>query len=536
VSGRFVLGHDVGTSGTKTVLCDLHGRIVASAHQSYGLERPRSGRVEQDPDVLAAAVVRGSREVLRDGGASRRSVIGLGLSGQMFNVLALDHHGRALTPMLSWLDVRSAPQAEHIARSLDLDAQFDRFGNVFTAKDIVPKILWLRDEAPDVWRRSAVFVDCKDYVNARLTGRVATDLAGASATFLFDVVKHEWDEGRALEVGIPPDRLPNTGAATEILGGLADEAANATGLQRGTPVVLGAGDVPGGQIGAGAAGPGEAHLSLGTACYFGITLDRPLLDPGRRLGVLCHVDPERWLLWAEMETGGGAVAWWRELLASAASRPQAEFDIDRLAADVSPDDVDLLFAPWLSGERVPLWDHDARGGFVGLGLHHGPGHLARAIIEGIAYQLRWALEYAEAFGTAVDEVRVIGGAGLGSVLPRVLADVLDRPLVIVADPQSAAARGAAMCAIAGAGESGIDGLASAVETIRRLDPEDHHRAGYERRFEAFKALYPALRGITRSLMRDAQSSGADPVQSARSIESEGNVVDERATPSSPSAG
>jgi xylulokinase len=436
----------------------------------------------------------------------------MGLSGQMFNVLALDARGHALTPMLSWLDVRSAPQAEQIARRLDLDAQFDRFGNVFTAKDIVPKVLWLRDEAPDVWRHSAVFVDCKDYVNVMLTGRVATDLAGASATFLFDVVKHEWDEARALEVGIPRDRLPDPGGATEILGGLAHEVATQTGLLQGTPVVRGVGDVPGGQIGAGAARPGEAHLSLGTACYFGITLGQPLLDPGRRLGVLCHVDRDRWLLWAEMETGGGAVAWWRELLAAATSRPEAEVDIDRLAGEVSPEDVDLLFAPWLSGERVPLWDHDARGGFVGLSLHHGPGHLARAIIEGIAYQLLWALEYAEAFGTRVEEVRVIGGAGLGSVLPRVLADVLGRPLVVVADPQAAAARGAAMCAIAGAGASAVDGLAASVETIRRLDPDDRFRAGYERRFAAFKALYPALRGVTRSLTALDRSSGDDPAR------------------------
>jgi xylulokinase len=499
-AARFVLGHDVGTSGDKAVLCDLEGRTVATSYRPYPLDRPRSGWAEQEPERLLAAVLDTSLELVAGAGLTGADVLAVGVSGQMFNTVAVDQAGEALTPLLSWLSARATAQAERIEERMSFDAQFERYGTVFTAKDIVPRILWLQDEAPDVWTRTAAVLDCKDYLNARLTGRIATDHAGASAYFLYDVVARRWDEDAARSLGVPPERLPAALAATEALAGLGKEAARAMGIAPGTPVVVSAGDVAAGQVGAGAARPGEAHLSLGTAAYYGITLDRPLRDPGRRLGILCHMDPRRWLLWAEMETGGGALAWWREILGrmTGAERASAE-EVDRLAAEVPPGEVDLLFAPWLSGERVPVWDHHARGAFVGLGLHHGPGHLTRAVIEGIAYHLRWVLEYAEAFGVRVGDVRVIGGAGSGRVLPQVIADVLGRPLALVADPQSAGARGAALCALAAIGGGDLDELAAATPLAGTIEPDPYRGELYAPRYAAFRGLHDALARPVREL-------------------------------------
>lgn len=499
-SARFVLGHDVGTSGDKAVLCDLGGRTVAASYRPYPLERPRSGWAEQDPERLLAAVLETSRELVAGAGLSRGDLLAIGLSGQMLNTVAVDAAGEPLTPLLSWLDARATAQADGIGVRLSFDQQFERYGSVLTAKDIVPRILWLRDEAPNVWSRTAALLDCKDYLNARLIGRVATDHAGASAYFLYDLEERRWNEDAARDLGIPPERLPPVLDATTTLAGLGREAARAVGVPTGTPVVVCAGDVPAGQVGAGAARHGEAHLSLGTASYFGISLDRPLRDPGRRLGVLCHMDPQRWLLWAEMETGGGALNWWREVLGRTAGTERASpEEIDRLAAEVSPDDVDLLFAPWLSGERVPLWDHHARGAFAGLGLHHGPGHLTRAVIEGIAYQLRSVLEYAEAFGVRIEALRVIGGAGLGTVLPQVVADVLARPLALVADPQSAGARGAALCALAASGAGELDDLAAATPLAGVVEPDSFRGELYAPRYEAFRMLHEGLAGPVGAL-------------------------------------
>jgi sugar (pentulose or hexulose) kinase len=494
---RFVLGHDVGTSGDKAVLCDLDGRTVATASRTYGLHRPKPGWVEQDPEGLLHAVVSTSRELAAAARERGGEVVAIGVSGQMFNVVAVDGAGNHVSPLISWLDTRADEQAERLTDGAAFDEQFERFGNVFTAKDIAPKILWLRDEHPAAADEATAFLDCKDYVNARLTGVRATDHAGASATFLYDVERRRWDAERCEAAGVQLEGLPEVRSATASLGSLSGAVADAIGVAAGTQVVVDAGDVPAGQVGAGASRPGQTHLSLGTASYFGVSLDRPLHDPGRRLGVLCHMDPTRWLLWAEMETGGGALAWWRDVIGGVDGARASPAELDRLAVHVRPEEVGVLFAPWLTGERVPLWDDHARGAFVGIGIEHGLPHLTRAVIEGIAYQLRWVLEYAEAFGVSIDEIRLIGGHGLGGVLPQVVADVLGRPLDLVADPQHAGARGAALCALAACGLGDLDALADATPLAGRIDPEPHYRGLYDERFGRFVKLRDRLAPIVR---------------------------------------
>ena len=486
---RYVVGHDVGTSGDKAVLCDTRGTVVGTAHEPYGLQQPRPGWVEQDGEELVAAVGRATRQLLAKHDVAPEQVLAIGISGQMFCVGAVDGHGAPLSPLLSWLDMRSTEQAAAIAAAFP-DDQYERFGSVLTVKDIVPKILWLLAEAPAV-KGAAGFVDCKDLVVARLTGRVATDHAGASAYLLYDLARHAWDGSAAASLGVPVEQLPEALDATAVVGGMLADVAREYGLSAGTPVVVGAGDVPAGQVGGGAARPGQAHLSLGTASYFGISLDQPLVDPGRRLALLGHVDPARRLLWAEMETGAGALAWWGRTLDL--HDPDA---VDRLAGSVDGAvDADVpLFAPWLTGERVPYWDDDARGAFVGLTLRHGPAELTRAVMEGICFQLRLVFDYATAFGVAPDTIRVVGGAGMGGVLPGILADVLDRTLLLVDDPQSAGARGAAFCALAASQGSSIDDLSDSVGLTRVIRPE-HGPAPYTARFERFRRLRDALASV-----------------------------------------
>jgi sugar (pentulose or hexulose) kinase len=199
-----------------------------------------------------------------------------------------------------------------------------------------------------------------------------------------------------------------------------------------------------------------------------------------------------------METGGGALAWWRDVLGGAVDGGRATpTEVDRLAVHVRPEEVGVLFAPWLTGERVPLWDDDARAAFVGIGVDHGLAHLTRAVIEGIAYQLRWVLEYAEAFGVRVDELRLIGGHGLGGVLPQVVADVLGKPLDLVADPQQAGARGAALCALAGCGFGSLDELADATPLAGRIDPDRRYRDLYDERFGRFVRLRDRLAPLVK---------------------------------------
>jgi xylulokinase len=443
--------------------------------------------VEEIYDRLGAAC----RALLERPGVTPGQVAAVSVTAQMFNVVPVGADGAPLLPMLSWLDTRAAPQAAALAGVMGPDEQFRRLGATITAKDILPRILWLKEHAPRVWARTAKLLDCKEAVVALLCGALVTDHAGASAYRLADLDAGGWDTGACEAAGVPHGLLPEIAAATDLAGYVTAGAAAATGLLAGTPVVVGAGDVPASQVGAGATGHGDAHVSLGTAVYFGITLDRPATDPGRQLGVLGHMDPKRYILWLEIATGGGALAWLLRLLGQ--STPLDYAEVDRLVTERLDDQGWLLFAPWLSGERVPVFDDRAKAAFVGLDLSHDRGHLLRALMEGVAYQMRWALEYAAAFGEPIGSLRAVGGGGIGSAWTQIIADVLERPLGCVRDPQDAAARGAAACALVGIGAEPDLGFArDAAEVERTVQPVPARRERHRRQYADYQALYQAL--------------------------------------------
>jgi xylulokinase len=491
MTDRYVVAFDVGTSGVKAVLADLGGRPVASRYEPYGLRAAPGGRVEQDVEEIYDRLGAACRALLERPGVTAGQVEAVSVTAQMFNVVPVGAAGEPLTPMLSWLDTRAAPQAAALAEVMSPDEQFARLGATITAKDILPRILWLKEHAPEVWARTAKLLDCKEAVVALLCGALVTDHAGASAYRLADLDAGTWDAGACQAVGVPPGLLPEVAAATDVAGRVTAAAAAATGLLAGTPVVVGAGDVPASQVGAGATGHGDAHVSLGTAVYFGVTLDRPAADPGRQLGVLGHMDPKRYILWLEIATGGGALAWLVRLLGE--TTPLNYEEVDRLVGGRLDDESWLLFAPWLSGERVPVFDDRARAAFVGLDLSHDRGDLLRALMEGVAYQMRWALDYAAAFGEPIGELRAVGGGGIGSAWTQIIADVLERPLGCVRAPQDAAARGAAACALVGIGvEPDLSFARRVVEIERRVQPVGARAERHRRQFADYQALYKAL--------------------------------------------
>jgi xylulokinase len=491
-----VLAYDVGTSGVKAVVVDAAGRVLGSRVRTYGLDTPRPDWVEQDVEVMVAELGHASRDVLAAVAIDPGRVTGVALTAQMFSVVPVDDAGRPLRPMLSWLDQRAAGEARAIVAQAGDDQGYDVFDAALTAKDIAARIAWIVKHEPAIAARTAWYLDYKEAVVARLTGGVAIDPAGASAFRLVDPGTGEWDPERCRLVGVEPARMPPIMAADAVVGHLTAEAAALTGLVAGTPVVTGAGDVPASQIGAGATAPGDAHLSLGTAVYFGITSDSFLRDPARRLGPLRHVVPGDWVLWLEVATGGAALSWLDRQLAGIAggTRERDHAAVDRAVAAVGGEMEGLQFAPWLTGERVPLFDDSARGAFVGLALHHGPAHLARAVMEGVASQIAWAYDYGLDYGIAPGTIRAVGGGSIGSEWTRIIAESLGRPLEIVADPQDAGARGAAACALVGFGFATDlrTAVPSSIERVVTPDPE--RVAAAQARGTTFRRLYPALRG------------------------------------------
>lgn len=489
-----VLAYDVGTSGVKAVVVDGDGRIVASARRSYGLTTLDDGAVEQDLDAIEAALVAATRELLVDRAVGPGSIDGIGLTAQMFDLAPVDAAGRSTVAMLSWLDQRAVREADALAVTMDRASQGRTFGSILTAKDVVPKILWLRDHAPVAWAESRWLLDCKEAIILRLTGRAVIDPAGALAFRLYDPLAGAWSGALCDRLGIPLERLPEVAPATAIAGGLLPGAAARLGLPAGVPVVVGAGDVPASQLGAGATDPGDAHVSLGTAVYFGITTDRPVADPAGQLGVIGHADPALWILWLEVATGGGALSWLLRLLGDGRD-PDGDIlrEVDRGVAAVADEMDGLLFAPWLSGERVPVFDDRIRGAFVGLGLRHGRSHLLRAVMEGVGYQMRWALEYGAAYGVPIGSIRGVGGGFIGTSWTQIIADILGRPIGSIEHPQDAAAVGAAACALVGIGaQRDLRFIRDRVRIERVFEPDPLRHAAHEAGFDRYRRLYGAL--------------------------------------------
>jgi sugar (pentulose or hexulose) kinase len=443
-----VLAWDIGTSGVKAVVVGRDGRLLASARRAYGLT----------------------------------------------TLAPVDDAGRSTLPMLSWLDQRAVREAEAIAGAIDGPEQARLFGGILTAKDVVPKIAWLRDQRPAAWAATRWLLDCKEALVLRLTGRAVIDPAGASAFRLYDVAARRWSPEACERLGIPIELLPEVLPATAVAGGLLPAAAARLGLPAGLPVVVGAGDVPASQLGAGATDPGDAHVSLGTAVYFGITTDRPVADPAGQLGVLGHADPALSILWLEVATGGGALSWLLRVLGDGDDPgPSALAAVDHGVADVADEMDGLLFAPWLSGERVPVFDDRVRGAFVGLGLRHGRAHLIRALMEGVAYQMRWALDYGARYGVPIGTIRGVGGGFIGTRWTQIIADVLDRPIGSIEKPQDAAAVGAAACALVGIGaQPDLRFVRDCVRVERLHEPDPLRRARHDESYDRFQRLYGAL--------------------------------------------
>jgi xylulokinase len=490
-----VLAFDVGTSGVKAGL--LEGRrLVASAVRGYGLQTGNHGWVEQDLGEMRRAMARAARAVIQERGLDRTAIDAIAITAQMFNLVAVDEAGEPVLPMLSWLDTRASKRAVTLAEEVSAANQFRLLGSVVTAKDVLPKILWLRDERPELYRRTRWLLDCKEALVLQLTGKAVIDPAGSSAFRLVDPATGEWSTRACHRLGIDLALLPRVRPASSIAGGLTDAAARELGIAAGTPVIVGAGDVPASQLGAGAIAPGDVHLSLGTAVYLGITVDAALPDPARQLGVIGHALPGRWILWLEIATGGGALAW---LLRVTDGRRRGSVDyeqIDRIVEACAGELDGLLFAPWLSGERVPVFDDRLRGAFVGLGLHHGRPHLLRAVMEGVACQIRWAHEYAEAYGQPVDQIRAVGGGAIGGVWLQIIADILGADVLAVSVPQDAGARGVGALGLVAIGaEPDVSFLRDEVGIDRVVRPVPNRRAAADDTYARYRGLYEALRPL-----------------------------------------
>ena len=482
-----LLGIDVGTSGCKAVLVDEAGRVVATATQEYPLYTPHAAWAEQDPEDWWQATGASIRAVLDAAAASPSDVASVGLTGQMHGLVLLDAAGEVLRPAILWNDQRSAAQCAAITETVGTDRLLALTGNRVLPGFTAPKLLWVRDHEPEVYARIAHVLLPKDYVRYRLTGTLATDVSDASGTSVFDVRNRRWSDEMMTALEIPAAWWPDVTESPTVSARVNAEGALSSGLVAGTPVVGGAGDQAAGAVGAGIVEPGSLSVSLGTSGVVFAATDAYRADAEGRLHAFCHAVPGRWHLMGVTLASAGSLQWWRDAVAD-------DTDFAALlseAADAPPGAERLLFLPYLSGERTPHADPDARGVFFGLSLRHRRAHLTRAVLEGVAFSLRDLLELMDATGLAASEAHIAGGGSRSPLWRQIVADVLDLPLA--PSTTEGAAYGAALLAGVGAGvwpdvtaasrSSHPDG-----EVTRPGEAVETYAALYER----YRALYPAL--------------------------------------------
>jgi xylulokinase len=486
---RHVLGIDVSTTATKAVLIDESGAVTGIGVAEYPFSVPHPLWSEQEPRLWWDGAVAAIGSVLRSTGVAGGDITAIGLTGQMHGAVLLDAGGEVLRPAILWNDQRTGAECDLIREAVGPERLIAVTGNDALPGFTAPKLVWVRDHEPEVWRRIAHVLLPKDYVRLRLTGEYAVDKADGAGTLLFDLAARDWSAEVVTALGIDPAWLPRTWEGPEVTGGISADAAAATGLRPGTPVVAGGGDQAANAVGVGAVSVGTMALSLGTSGVVFATTERPLFEPAGRVHAFCHAVPGRWHMMSVMLSAAGSLRWFRDALA-----PDVAFDdLVVEAAQVPAGSGGLWFLPYLSGERSPHPDPLARGAFVGLTLAHDRRHLTRAVLEGVAFGLRDGLDLMVAAGMpAPAQIRASGGGTASELWRQILADVLDAEIATV-NTTEGAAYGAGLLAAVGAGwYRSVEDAAAALVTATPVAAPGPDVPRYAEAHAVYRELYPAL--------------------------------------------
>ncbi len=491
-----VIGIDASTTATKAVLVDEVGAVRGVGTAEYDYDIPQPLWSEQDPHLWWDGAVAAIRSVLTTSGVDGADVAAIGLTGQMHGLVLLDARDEVLRPAILWNDQRTGHACDEIREAVGADRLIAITGNDALTGFTAPKLVWVRDHEPEVWSRVAHVLLPKDYVRLRLTGEHAMDKADGSGTILFDLAARDWSAEVLAALGIDPAWMPPTFEGPEVTGTVTAEAAAATGLRAGTPVVAGGGDQSANGVGVGAVAPGTVALSLGTSGVVFAATDEPVIEPRGRVHAFCHAVPGRWHLMSVMLSAAGSLRWFRDALA-----PGEAFDaLLAPAADVPAGSDGLLFLPYLTGERSPHPDPLARGAFVGLTVRHDRRHMTRAVLEGVAFGLRDGLDLMTAAGMpAPDQIRASGGGTASPLWRQILADILGAEIATV-DTTEGAAYGAALLGTVGAGWfPSVDAATATTVTATPVAAPGPDGGRYAELHETFRGLYPALSPTFRRL-------------------------------------
>ena len=498
----YMLGIDIGTSCAKCLLMTRDGQVFARSSREYPLLTPRPGWAEQDPDWWVEAAFASIRQLMETTGIRPESIEGISFSGQMHGLVPLDREGRVIRKSILWCDQRTEPQCREIEETAGgRESLLAVTNNVMLAGYTGGKLLWLREEEPDSFRRMTVFLCPKDYLRYRVTGEICMDVSEASGVGLFDTRNRCWSESLIRSLDLDLSLFPRVLESTERAGSVTEAASAQTGLAAGTPCFAGGGDAVVQSFGSGLIREGRVGAVIGTAGNVSMGFERFTPNPGGKLQAFCGVTPGSYMSFGATQTAGGALRWFRDelgrdVLARARQEGRNAFDLMSELARTSPPGANgVVFAPYLSGERCPWPDASARGVLYGLSLSTTQGDMIRAVMEGIVYSLRQIVDIYRSF-TRVDSVAASGGGAKGELFLRLQADIFGVPVVTLSAASEGGAYGAALIAGLGAGWYASAGEAvSVLKTEQEIQPDPSARDAYDRAFRLYSEIYPALKDV-----------------------------------------
>lgn len=514
MSSTYLIGIDIGTTGTKAILCDTRGRIVAQAGQEYPTTYPHANWAEQDPQDWWRATCQVVRRVIDVSGTDPKQVAAISVSDQAPSLVAVDRSGDSICPALIWMDRRSEDQCAWLRAEIGQDRIAAINGGRIDPYFLAPKLLWFREHASDLYARCHQVLQANGYIVNRLCGAFCMDSAVGPLTMLFDSAAQRWSTILIAAMGLDYAKLPPVVPCAQIVGHVSAAAASASGFAAGTPVLAGMVDGAAAAIEAGLVHPGQAVEMTGQSTVLMIGSDRPY--QGLDLFPLGHAIPQVHLVVGAQVASGGSLRWFRDQLGEEEVREAARLGVDpfellsRAAASSPPGAKRLIFLPYMYGERSPIWDTDARGVIFGLSLATRKSDIVRAIMEGAAYGLRHNVEAAQAGGFHPITLACVGGGARSPVWNQIKADVLQRPISLPA-AAAGAAMGDAIVAAAGAGiyASVGDAVEHMVTPGATYQPRPELAPLYDELYGVFRHLYPALRADFQRLAAIADVTPPD---------------------------
>ena len=502
MSKKYLIGLDVGTSGAKCIIVDNDGAVIASSTQEYPLYTPKPGWAEQNPQDWWDAVVRGLKVILEKAAADPADIVGISYSGQMHGLVALDENNEVIRPSILWCDQRTQAQCDWITEKAGgLKKLLGYTNNRMLTGYTGGKILWLRDEEPENFKKMKIFVCPKDYIRFKMTGKLGIDVSDASGTGFYDTKNRRWSDELIAIAGLDKSIFPEAHESTELAGTVTKEVSALTGLREGLNCYYGGGDAVIQTTGAGLVKQGILGVVIGTSGNVSMALDHFEKNPNGDLQMFCGNEPGLWLAFGCTLTAGGAYRWFKdELCGEEAARAKAEGHnvfrlMNRVARLSKPGANGVVFTPYLTGERCPYPDPNARGSFYGLTLGTKKSDITRSVMEGVTYSLRQLVDIFGKFAQN-EKVYTSGGGSVSELWRQMQADIFNLPVYTMSAANEGGAYGAVM--VAGVGAGVWENLGEAVKVIKAETetlPNPENQPAYEKTFQIYQMLYHALKPV-----------------------------------------